>query len=260
MRAPRRWNPVGGNDGPMTGLADSTLALRGGCGCRRSARVRSGSGDLADSWRGHLAEIDADWWRSSGDRDSGSIRARDSIETRTSPTSKRGSSTRSRVDRSTATPCDGWPPTRHSPGQQPVEPRSTNGPLVVTEGIPDALIATGAGMQSVGVLGSTAPSRHVAEQLKRSVAHRCDCGSSIVICFDADQPGRSAAARLAGLLHECETEGVTIVEPPDGMDITDCAATGVDWTRKLVGGPAERRHRDLSHASPSTETDIDFGP
>ena len=143
---------------------------------------------------------------------------------------------------------------------QPLEPRSANGPLIVTEGIPDALIAAGAGIQSVGVLGSTTPSRHVAEQLKQSIAHRRDCGPSIVICFDADQPGRSAAARLAGLLHECETDRVTIIEPPDGMDITDWAATGVDWTRKLVGGPPEQKYRNLSHTSPSTETDIDFGP
>ncbi len=65
---------------------------------------------------------------------------------------------------------------------------------------------------------------------------------------------------MSGDVKQLGTKDVFVVEPPDGIDITDWAARGVDWTRKLVGGPAERRHRDLSHTSPSTETDIDFGP
>lgn len=142
---------------------------------------------------------------------------------------------------------------------QPVGATSPNGPLVVTEGIPDALIAASAGMRAVGVLGSAAPSQQIARRLIDAIRRREDDKPSVVVCFDADQAGRTGAVRLAQLLDQHRIR-VANIEPPDGMDITDWASASVDWTHQLVGAIAERTHTELSPTEQNPETDIDFGP
>ena len=103
--------------------------------------------------------------------------------------------------------------------------------LIVTEGIPDALVAAQAGYRSVGILGSTYPDRHVAQQISagglKSGAQR------IVVGFDADNAGRKGSARLVELLHASGVEDVVELVPPTGLDLTDWAKTGTAMIEAL---------------------------
>jgi len=142
---------------------------------------------------------------------------------------------------------------------QPVGVKSSNGLLIVTEGIPDALIAAQAGLRSVGLLGSAAPSQHVADQLAKAVSRDDDHSRSVVVCFDADQSGRAGAERLAELLDERGIRTAN-VEPPDGMDITDWASASTHWTDQLLDVAAARIDTDLTRSAHDCEMDVDFGP
>jgi len=142
---------------------------------------------------------------------------------------------------------------------QPVGAKSSNGPLIVTEGVPDALIAAQAGMRSVGLLGSAAPSQHVADQLAKAVSCDDDHSRSVVVCFDADQSGRVGAARLAELLQERGIRTAN-VEPPEGMDITDWSSVSTHWTDQLLGTAAAEIDTALTRSGHHYEMDVDFGP
>ncbi len=88
-------------------------------------------------------------------------------------------------------------------------------PLIVCEGIPDALIAAQTGCLAVAVLGASYPDDRVADAIVAGAA-----GRPIVVCFDSDTAGRSATHRLVELFH---VRGVQadVVSPPDGMDVSD---------------------------------------
>jgi hypothetical protein len=99
--------------------------------------------------------------------------------------------------------------------------------LVVAEGLPDALIASQAGFAAVGVLGSSYPDSRIADQ----VASRSrEAGLTVAVCFDSDLHGAGAtgASRLMSLLDERDVT-VTNIEPPEGMDLSDWAATDPSW-------------------------------
>jgi len=97
--------------------------------------------------------------------------------------------------------------------------------LVVAEGIPDALVAAQLGVRSVGVLGSTYPDRRVAEQISQGAR---ECGvERIMVCFDADDAGRTGSQKLTELLRE-QGDVVDELIPPTGLDLTDWAREHVD--------------------------------
>lgn len=141
---------------------------------------------------------------------------------------------------------------------QPVGSPAKGGPLIVAEGIPDALIAAGAGMRSVGVLGSTVPSQQVADLLAQAARPRAGRDPSVVLCFDADQAGRAGAARLAALL---ERRGIFAanVEPPADLDLTDWASADAEWIDQVLGGSV-RVERDLTGTADVDEMEVHFGP
>lgn len=142
---------------------------------------------------------------------------------------------------------------------QPVSPQNPNGLLIVTEGIPDALIASSAGMRSVGVLGSAAPNHHVADQLTKAFSRYDQHSPSVVICFDADRAGRFGAALLTELLQERGIRTANVA-PPDGMDITDWASASSHWTDQLLDTAVARIDTDLTLSTHDCEMDVDFGP
>ena len=101
---------------------------------------------------------------------------------------------------------------------------AANDVLVVTEGIPDALVAAQAGCRSVGVLGSTYSDRHVARQISDGGFEATD--QRIVVCFDADEAGRNGSVHLVELLNQCGVDDVVELVPPAGLDLTDWAKNG----------------------------------
>lgn len=105
------------------------------------------------------------------------------------------------------------------------------GGLVIAEGIPDALIAAQAGYRTVGVLGSTYPDHRVARQIAAGIE---EIGARrVVVCFDADEAGRTGSARLVELLASSGAEGVTELVPPDGLDLSDWARSGTEMSEAL---------------------------
>ena len=116
---------------------------------------------------------------------------------------------------------------------------TTPGVLLVTEGIPDALTAAAAGYASVGVLGSQAPDERVARTLaQHATSTRCD----LIAIIDADHAGRAWGERLAGLLAERGCE-LSVVEPPEGLDLNVWAASTDAWASELP--QTHREHADL---------------
>jgi hypothetical protein len=80
-------------------------------------------------------------------------------------------------------------------------------PVIITEGVPDALAAASAGYRAVALLGAGVSDQRVAE----SVGQR---GRHLVILFDADAAGRSGSRQLGELLRSLHRTAVVIVDPP----------------------------------------------
>lgn len=139
-----------------------------------------------------------------------------------------------------------WTQTPHGP--------PTTGLLLICEGPPDALTAAQAGFRSVGILGSQAPDQRVAARL---AAHADRNGDRLVAVIDADPAGRTAGDRLRSLATE-HGQSLTIVEPPDGLDLNTWASQDQDWTRVLprhatteIEPPGRRSiHADLTASIP----------
>lgn len=128
--------------------------------------------------------------------------------------------------------------------------RVRSGVLVVCEGTPDALTAAQAGYRAVGILGSQAPDLRVAARLATCAARH---GNAVVAVVDADPAGRAWGAHLAGLLAGHDVD-LTVVEPPDGLDLNAWAGHDATWPSVLD------RHRQLAHGRvPATMTALD-GP
>jgi hypothetical protein len=111
--------------------------------------------------------------------------------------------------------------------------RTTAGVLLVTEGIPDALTAAGAGYAAVGMLGSQAPDDRVADFLVR---HAGSTGRQLVAVVDADPAGRAWGARLGELL-TARDYPLGVVEPPAGLDLNAWSATTADWMTQIGSAP-----------------------
>jgi hypothetical protein len=104
---------------------------------------------------------------------------------------------------------------------------SRPGVLVVCEGIPDALTASGAGFAAVGILGSQAPDERVAAQLAR---HAGEHRQRLVAVVDADPAGRAWGRRLRDLLQVQGAE-LTMLEPTVGGDLNEWARRDPTWSR-----------------------------
>jgi DNA primase len=112
--------------------------------------------------------------------------------------------------------------------QTPTTVSPHDGLLIVTEGIPDALIAAQAGFSAVAVLGSMYPDARVADAVASyAQAHAVD----VAVCFDCDpsESGAKGASRLVELLGDRSVRSVVNVVPPDGMDLSDWAAIDHGW-------------------------------
>ena len=146
------------------------------------------------------------------------------------PTSRPATSTPPRGAPSTTTPPAVSPSTPAWPG--PSRPQQRAGPLVVCEGIPDALTAATAGLAAVAVLGAAAPSPDLAARLAAGAA-----GRPVVLAFDADPAGRTATDRLTGLLagHDITP---TVLLLPEGADLNRHARTNPHWADALTPVPA----------------------
>jgi DNA primase len=121
--------------------------------------------------------------------------------------------------------------------------------LLVTEGIPDALTAAGAGYAAVGILGSQAPDDRVAEVLVRNAG---GCGRELVAIVDADTAGRAWGARLAELL-TARNHPLEVVEPPPGLDLNAWALTSPGWMTALapeLQQPTSAPETRLDHLAP----------
>jgi len=114
--------------------------------------------------------------------------------------------------------------------------RTTPGVLLVTEGIPDALTAAGAGYAAVGILGSQAPDQRVAKVLAR---HAVQGDRKLIAVIDSDPAGRAWGEHLGNLL---ATYGIPleIVEPPNGLDLNALAQTHPDWHMDFEPGSPTR--------------------
>lgn len=123
-----------------------------------------------------------------------------------------------------------------------------HGVLLICEGPPDALIAAQAGFRSVGILGSQAPD----DKIVKALAQYADrSGEQLVAVLDADQGGRTGNDRLTDMLAEHGHE-LTVVEPPDGLDLNDWALTDDNWVRDLA-----ERSDVPAHGPATTEANLD---
>jgi DNA primase len=122
---------------------------------------------------------------------------------------------------------------------------SQPGVLVVCEGIPDALTAAQAGYQAVGILGSQTPDHTVAARLATHAEHHHE---RIVAVVDADPAGRTWGTQLGCLLAEHDHE-LTVIEPPDGLDLNLWAQRDDEWRGKITGTTADAPFADRRPAS-----------
>jgi hypothetical protein len=120
---------------------------------------------------------------------------------------------------------------------------TTAGVLLVTEGIPDALTAAGAGYAAVGILGSQAPDDQVADVLVRCASRR---EGQLVAVVDPDTSGRAWGARLTNLL-TARDRPLKVVEPPTGFDLNAWASTTADWVSALAPETGSVPERPLDH-------------
>ncbi len=109
----------------------------------------------------------------------------------------------------------------------PLVDRPLDGPLVVTEGVPDGLIAVTAGFRSASVLSAAVVSRTIAD----AIVERAD-GEEVVVAFDNDQAGRTGEQLLVS--HLRGRVPLRIMRLPDGCDLTD-AYTGGRSRRDAAG-------------------------
>lgn len=90
-------------------------------------------------------------------------------------------------------------------------PPRVPGVMVVCEGVPDALSASGAGLPAAAILGAAMPDERTANRLLALAGQ-----DRLVIAFDADERGQAGAARLTELLASQAPGQATRVAIPAG--------------------------------------------
>lgn len=98
----------------------------------------------------------------------------------------------------------------------------TTGRLLVTEGVLDGLAAISAGERAIAVRSASDISRHTAVHVARHAGNE-----RIVIAFDADPAGNTAARRLAELLRTITEVPVSRLVIPAGHDLTSARQAGL---------------------------------
>ena len=101
---------------------------------------------------------------------------------------------------------------------------------LVCEGMPDALTATQAGFDAVGLLGAQTPDDAVAARLANHAANQ---HSQLVLVCDPDAAGRRVADTLVPLLDDLDHRPY-VITPPDGGDLNDWANRHCNWDNDLV--------------------------
>src|SRR5690606_22710974 len=119
-----------------------------------------------------------------------------------------------------------------NPGLSWTRGRTSPGPLIVCEGVIDALTVAAVGLASVAVLCATYPSQRIADQIAAGASIR-----RVVVAFDGDEPGRIAAERLRGMLTDRGADA-SVCDLPDGADLNTLAHGGSDWLTSLLAVPA----------------------
>lgn len=113
---------------------------------------------------------------------------------------------------------------------RPNQSESASGLLLVTEGIPDGLIAAQAGFGAVAIMGSQAPD---ALSATRVANHANALGATVVLAVDADPAGAQAVALLEGHLADAGASPTT-VQLPAGLDLNDWALQEPGWADQIV--------------------------
>lgn len=110
----------------------------------------------------------------------------------------------------------------------------TDGPVLVTEGVADGLIAVTAGFRASTVTAATTVRQATADQL---VEH--SRGERIVLAFDNDDAGSTAADQLKLLLGK----RASVLKLPAGKDLTDTYQQRTDpsWQTEMNSRPAMSR-------------------
>ena len=118
--------------------------------------------------------------------------------------------------------------------------------LIVTEGIPDGLIAAQMGFRAVAILGNQTPDGR-AMSLVANVA-RAD-SLDVVIAVDAD-PGGVVARRH--LRDELTAAGIVpaVAHLPDGLDLNDWALTDPNWAVDLEARIGDAQPIEAPTATP----------
>lgn len=107
-----------------------------------------------------------------------------------------------------------------------------DGPVLVCEGMPDALIAAQEGFQSVGLLGAHTPDESVGIRLANHLDN-LDPQHGVVLVTDPDPAGRRLAATLAPMLTERGHDPI-VFTPPDGADLNAWALRDYSWPDRLI--------------------------
>lgn len=96
--------------------------------------------------------------------------------------------------------------------------------VIVTEGTIDALSAATAGYRAAAVLSAAYPDQAIAHELSR-------LPEPLVIAFDQDEAGRSAAQRLTALLGAEHRHPVNLALP--ASDLNDALLRSSNWTKEM---------------------------
>lgn len=105
-----------------------------------------------------------------------------------------------------------------------------SGPLLVCEGLPDALTAARAGYPSVALLGAQTPNEAVAARIANHAAKQ---GLEVALVCDPDAAGRRVADILVPLLGRLGSEPLVVV-PPEGLDLNAWATADPSWADDLA--------------------------
>ncbi len=114
----------------------------------------------------------------------------------------------------------------------PKTPLRQIGPVIVTEGVPDGLVAVTAGFRPASVLSTSLVTTNVADEL---AGHAGNAG--VILAFDNDPAGRTAETTLRELL--TGRVPVKILRLADGQDLTDSFRPPTP-TRSLAAATAGR--------------------
>lgn len=99
--------------------------------------------------------------------------------------------------------------------------------IVLTEGVPDALVAAQAGFRTVGVLGAHLLPNQLPELLLQQISRTQQ--ARVAVCFDADQTGTTASQALLKRLLDHGVPAI-VSSPPHGLDLTEWAFESDTWT------------------------------